>query len=76
MNGGGKKLSNPKTQNFRNPFRLKKGKKGIKDRIIRDVRTLFEHEEEDYYKPKRVSNSGIIIILNMKVMVIKIETYH
>ena len=29
----------------------------IKDRIIRDIRTLFEQEnEEDYYKPKRVSN--------------------
>ena len=28
----------------------------IKDKIIRDIRTLFEQEEEDYYKPKRVSN--------------------
>ena len=29
----------------------------IKDRIIRDVRTLFDQEEEKaYYKPKRVSN--------------------
>ena len=28
-----------------------------KDRIIRDIKTLFEQqEEEDYYKPKRVSN--------------------
>ena len=27
----------------------------IKDRIITDIRTLFE-QEEDYYKPKRVSN--------------------
>ena len=26
----------------------------IKDRIIRDIRTLFE-QEEDYYKPKRVN---------------------
>ena len=26
-----------------------------KDRIIRDIRTLFE-KEEDYYKSKRVSN--------------------
>ena len=32
----------------------KKKKKQIKDRIIRDIRTLFG--EEDYYKPKRVSN--------------------
>ena len=29
----------------------------IKDRIIRDIRSLFEQQEEkDYYKPKRVSN--------------------
>ena len=27
----------------------------IKDRIIRDIRTLFEQHKEDYYKPKRVS---------------------
>ena len=25
-------------------------------RIIRDIRNLFEHEEEDYYKPVRVGN--------------------
>ena len=25
-------------------------------KITRDIRTLFEQEEEDYYKPKRVSN--------------------
>ena len=28
----------------------------IKDRIIRDIRTLSEQEEKDYYKPLRVSN--------------------
>ena len=28
----------------------------IKDRIIRDIRTLFEQQEEYYYKPKRVNN--------------------
>ena len=27
----------------------------IKDRIIGDIRTLFEQRKEDYYKPKRVS---------------------
>ena len=26
----------------------------IKDKIIRDIRTYFEQEEEDYYKPGRV----------------------
>ena len=57
-----------------NSFILKKEKdekKEIKDRIIRDTGTLFE-KEKDYYKSKRV----IIIILNMKVMVIDIKTYH
>ena len=27
-----------------------------KTRIVRDIRTVFEQQEEDYYKPKRVSN--------------------
>ena len=46
MYGKGNKLRKPKTQNMRNPFILKKKKKEIKDRIIRDFRTLFEAEEE------------------------------
>ena len=28
----------------------------IKDRLIREIRTLFEQEDEDYYKPGRVSD--------------------
>ena len=46
----------------------------INDRIIRDIRTFFKQEEKDYYKTKSVI-SGIIIIFNVKVMVIKIETF-
>ena len=35
----------------------KKKTKVIKDRILRDIKNLFEHEkEENYYKPVRVSN--------------------
>ena len=30
----------------------------IKDTIIKDIRTLFEEEEEGYYEPKRLSNFG------------------
>ena len=42
----------------RNLFRQKKKTKAIKDRILRDVKNIFEHEEEEnYYKPVRVSNS-------------------
>ena len=28
----------------------------MKDKIIRDIRSLFEQEEFDYYIPKRLSN--------------------
>ena len=28
----------------------------IKDRVIRDIRTLSKQQEEDYYKPKRVGS--------------------
>ena len=45
--GGRKKLSKPKTQNTRNLFLLKKKKKEIKGRIIRDIWTLFETKEEE-----------------------------
>ena len=46
----------------------------IKDKTISDIRSLCEQEEE-YYKPKKVSNF-CIIILNMKVTVIKTATFH
>ena len=64
MYSRGKKPSKPKTQNqfeeniiksIRNLFKLKRETKTIKDRIIRDVRALFE-QENDYYKPIRVGN--------------------
>ena len=54
-------LSKPKTQkqseeskinSIRNPFQLKKETKQIKDRIIRDVKTLFEGEEEEKEEKK------------------------
>ena len=31
-------------------------KRLVKDRIIRDIKTLFEQQEDDYYKPQRVNN--------------------
>ena len=31
-------------------------KRLIKDKIIRDITTLFQQQEEDYYKSKRVSS--------------------
>ena len=43
------------TLEIRNLFRLKKENEAIKGRIFRDVKNLFE-QEEDYYKPVRVVN--------------------
>ena len=45
-------------KDIRHLFRQEKKTKTIKDRILRDIKNLFEHEkeEENYYKPVRVSN--------------------
>ena len=44
-------------KNIRNLFRLEKETRAIKDRILRYIKNLFEHEEEEnYYKPVRVKN--------------------
>ena len=45
-------------KDIRNLFRLKKETEAIWNRILRDIRNLFEHEEGDYYKPVRVGNLG------------------
>ena len=45
-------------KNTRNLFRLEKETKGIKDRILRDIKNIFK----DYYKPVRVKNFGVTII--------------
>ena len=42
-------------KSIRNLFKLNKQNKAIKD-IIRDIKTLFEQQEEDYYKLVRVGN--------------------
>ena len=62
MYGRGKKPSKPKRQNqseeniiksIRNLFKLKKLNAAVKDRIIRDIRTIFE-QEYDCYKPIKI----------------------
>ena len=59
-----------------NLFRLEKKKdNGIKNKALRDIRTLFE-TGEDYYKPKKLLMLLMIIILNMKLMVIKTNAIH
>ena len=43
-------------KNIRNLFRREKETKAIKDRILRDIKNLSEHEEENYYKPVRLNS--------------------
>ena len=53
-----KKQNYTAIEGIRNLFRQEKETKKIKDRILTDIKNLFEHEEEEenYYKPVRVSN--------------------
>ena len=48
-----------KIEDIRNLIRLKKelNYTAIKDRILRDIKNIFKHEEEEnYYKPVIVNN--------------------
>ena len=51
-----KELTFTAIKDIRNLFRQERETKAIKDRILRDIKNLFEHEEGIYYKPVRVSN--------------------
>ena len=62
-------------KNAKNLFRLKKENKAIKNRIVRDIRNLVEHEE-DYYKPLRVGNSLSNNYIEYESIVIEIKHYH
>ena len=58
-------------------FQTEKKNEAVKDRITRDIKNLFGHEEEDYYKPIRVGNfwRNVTIIWNLKVTVIETKPY-
>ena len=43
-----KEIDNTTIKDIINLFSLKKESEAIKDRVIRDIRSLFEHEEENY----------------------------
>ena len=64
-------------KDIRNLFRQEKETKAIKDRILIYIKNLFEREkeEENYYKPVRVSNFWSNNYLNTKVTVIIIKHY-
>ena len=51
-----KELSCTVIKNIRNLFRPEKETEPIKDRIIRGIKILSEHEEGNYYVPGRVNN--------------------
>ena len=68
-----KELNYTAIEGIRNLFRLEKETKAIKDIMFRDIRNLFEREE-DYYKPVIRNNFQSKIILNIKVRVI--ENYY
>ena len=46
-----KKKNDTTVKDIRKFFRLRKGNKATKNRIISDIWNFFEHEEQDYYKP-------------------------
>ena len=75
--GGGKKQSEVNViKSIRYLFKLKKENEAIKDRVIRDIRALFEQEEKDYYKPIREGNFwNNNYIEYMKVVVIETKIY-
>ena len=43
------KNAQEKSLNRRNLFRLRKENEAMEDRIITDIRNLFDQEREDYY---------------------------
>ena len=60
----------------KNLSRQEKETKAIKDKILRDIHNLFEHEEEEnYYKPVRASNFWNSTYIENQVMVIEIKHY-
>ena len=54
---------------------IKNKNDALKDRIITDIRNVFEYEEEHYYNPVIVGNFWSNNYINMKVTVIEIKYY-
>ena len=58
---------------IRNLFRQEKEIEAIKDRTLTDIKNLFEHEKEEqnYYKPVRLSNvwsnNYIVALSNLSI---------
>ena len=66
---------------MKNLFKLKNENEAIKDRVIRDIRNLFEHEEEpvkvgDFWNNNLIeydSNSARSKTLSIKEFLIKLD---
>ena len=50
-----KELNHTEIKDIRNFLRQKKTE-AIKDRMLRNIKDFFEHEEKENYKPVRVNN--------------------
>ena len=61
-------------KDIRNLLRLEKETEAIKDIILRDVKNLFDHEEESYYRPVKVF--GVTIILKIYLQQKKANIFH
>ena len=72
-----KELNYTVIKDTRNLFRREKETKATKDRILRNIKNLCEHDEEkeNYYKPVRVSNFWSNIFLNTEITVTEIKHY-
>ena len=50
-----KELNHSAIKDRRNLFEIVKETKAIKDKMLRDIKNHFEHEEGHYYKPIRLN---------------------
>ena len=72
-----KKLNHTGIKDIRNLYRLEKESKEIKDTLLTDIQNLFEHkeEEENYYKPVRVSTFWSNNNIDYEITVLEVKYY-
>ena len=58
-------------KDIRNRFKSRGKDNPIKDKVLRDTRTLFQSDEDYYYEPIRTGNSFSKSYIEYKVMVIR-----
>ena len=72
-----KKLNHTGIKDIRNLYRLEKESKAIKDTLLTDIQNLFEYkeEEENYYKPVRVSTFWSNNNIDYEITVLEVKYY-